>query len=149
MAERLVTIATFNEATEAHILKGRLESEGILCFLGDEHIIGAQPFYSAAVGGVKLRVTEQDVEEAQAILSRIHRGDNQFDYDTIELAPPMQEHTEEITCPRCGSDNVNEEKHNKTVFSLSYLLLGFPLPFLSRKFACYNCGNTWKGKGKK
>lgn len=146
MAERLVTIATFNEPTEAHILKGRLESEGILCFLGDEHIIGAQPFYSAAVGGVKLRVTENDVEEARAILDHIRQGDNQFDYDTIELAPPMQEHAQAVTCPRCGSDNVSEEKYNKTVFSLSYLLLGFPLPFLSRKFTCYNCGNTWKRK---
>ncbi|MFD1188301.1 putative signal transducing protein [Pontibacter rugosus] len=146
MAERLVTIATFNEATEAHIVKGRLESEGILCFLGDEHIIGAQPFYSAAVGGVKLRVTEQDVEEAQAILTRIRQGDNLFDYDTIEMAPPMQEHVEVQTCPHCGSDNISEEKYNKTVFSISYLFLGFPLPFLSRKYTCYNCGKTWKAK---
>ncbi|MDX5437376.1 MAG: DUF2007 domain-containing protein, partial [Pontibacter sp.] len=86
MAERLVTIATFNEPTEAHILKGRLEAEGILCFLGDEHIVGAQPFYSVAVGGVKLRVTEQDVEEAKTILSRIQGGEGIYDYDTIELA---------------------------------------------------------------
>ncbi len=143
-----MTIATFNEATEAHILKGRLEAEGILCFLGDEHIIGAQPFYSAAVGGVKLRVTEQDVKEAKAILARIQGGESQFDYDTIELAPPMQEHAEVQTCPRCGSDHVAEEKYNKTVFSLTYLFLGFPLPFLSRKYTCYNCGNTWKDKSR-
>ncbi|PRY16502.1 putative signal transducing protein [Pontibacter ummariensis] len=147
MAERLVTIAAFNDLTEAHILKGRLEAEGILCFLGDEHIVGAQPFYSVAVGGVKLKVTEQDVEEAKAILARIQGGEGEFELnESIELAPPMQEHPEAIVCPNCGSDNVNEEKYNKTVFSLSYLFLGFPVPFLSRKYHCYNCGYRWKRK---
>lgn len=146
MAERLVTIATFNELTEAHILKGRLEAEGILCFLGDEHIVGVQPFYSVAVGGVKLKVTEGDVMEAKSILSRIQEGASEFDYDTIEMAPPMQEHPEAHTCPNCGSDNVAEEKYNKTVFGLSYLLLGFPVPFMSRKYTCYNCRHTWKEK---
>lgn len=132
MAERLVTIATFNELTEAHILKGRLEAEGILCFLGDEHIVGVQPFYSVAVGGVKLKVTEGDVAEARAILARIQEGSGQFDYDTIEMAPPTQEYTRTLTCPNCGSDNVGE--------------LGFPLPFVSRRYTCYNCSHTWKGR---
>ncbi|MFD2514432.1 DUF2007 domain-containing protein [Pontibacter locisalis] len=146
MAERLVTIAAFNDATEAHIIKGRLEAEGILCFLGDENIVGVQPFYSVAVGGVKLKVTEGDVMEAKAILTRIQEGNTIFDYDSIELAPPMQEHQEAVRCPNCGSDNIAEEKYNKTIFSLSYLLLGFPLPFLSRKYSCYDCGYRWKSK---
>jgi len=146
MAERLVTIATFHELTAAHILKGRLEAEGILCFLGDEHIVGVQPFYAVAVGGVKLKVTESDVAEAKAILARIQGGNSEFDYDSIELAPPLQEHVPARTCPNCGSDHVGEEKYNKTVFSISYLLLGFPLPFLSRKFTCYECGHRWKEK---
>lgn len=147
MAERLITIAAFNDVTEAHILKGRLEAEGILCFLGDEHIVGAQPFYSVAVGGVKLKVTEKDEEEARAILANIQGGTSEFIYnDELELAPPMQEHAATLTCPKCGSDHIGEEKYNKTVFSLSYLLLGFPVPFRSRKYTCYNCGHYWKGK---
>ncbi|WP_299824301.1 DUF2007 domain-containing protein [uncultured Pontibacter sp.] len=145
MAERLITIATFNDVTEAHILKGRLEAEGILCFLGDENIVGVQPFYATAVGGVKLKVPETEVMEAKAILARIQEGSTLFDYDSIELAPPMQEQTVEITCPKCGSDNVEQQVFNKTVFSISYLFLGFPVPFLNRKkFVCHECGNTWK-----
>ncbi|MEJ8801391.1 putative signal transducing protein [Pontibacter sp. H249] len=145
MAERLITIATFNDVTEAHILKGRLEAEGILCFLGDENIIGVQPFYANAVGGVKLKVPETDVMEAKAILTRIQEGNTLFDYDTIELAPPMQEHEVVNTCPNCGSDNVEQVKFNKTVFSISYLFLGFPVPFLNRKkYTCHECGHTWK-----
>lgn len=148
MAERFVTIATFNELTEAHIMKGRLEAEGILCFLGDEHIVGAQPFYAVAVGGVKLKVTTQDAEEAFAIMAKIQGGTSEYLYnDDLEMAPPMQEHVPPArTCPNCGSDNLSEEKYNKTAFSISYLLLGFPLPFMSRKFICYNCGNRWKAK---
>jgi hypothetical protein len=148
MAHRLVTIASFNQPTEAHILKGRLEAEGIPCFLGDENIVAAQPFYSVAVGGVKLKVTEDDAEEARAILGRIQGGTNEYLLDdNVELAPPMQEHTTEtVICPNCGSDHVAEERYSKTVFSFSYLLFGFPLPFINRKYKCYDCSNVWKGK---
>lgn len=147
MAERLITVATCNDMTEAYILKGRLEAEGILCFLGDEHIVGAQPFYAVAVGGIKLRVPENDTAEAKAILASIQGGHADFILDDdIELAPPMQEYVQALTCPSCGSDNVAEEKYNKTIFSLSYLFLGFPVPFLSRKYKCYNCGHFWKNK---
>lgn len=145
MAERLVTIATFSHPTEAHILKGRLEAEGIPCFLGDEHIIAAQPLYSVAVGGVKLRVTEGDEQEARAMLARIQGGTNEYILDdNIEFAPPMQEHVQETTCPECDSDHIAEEKFSKSVFSFSYLLLGFPIPFINRRYTCYDCGYTWK-----
>ncbi|QCR24711.1 DUF2007 domain-containing protein [Pontibacter sp. SGAir0037] len=147
MARRLVTIANLNEPTEAHILKGRLEAEGIQCFIGDEHIVAAQPFYSVAVGGVKLKVAEEDVEEARAILADIQEGTNEYDLEDVELAPPMQEHlAEAVTCPSCGSDHVKEERYSKTVFSLSYLLFGFPLPFVNKKYKCYNCSFVWKSE---
>ena len=147
MAERLVTIATFSQPTEAHVLKGRLEAEGIPCFLGDEHIIAAQPFYSVAVGGVKLRVTEGDEQEAREMLARIQQGASEYILDdNIELAPPMQEHMQQVLCPNCGSDHVMQEKISKTVFSLSYLLFGFPLPYVNRSYTCYDCGHNWKPK---
>ncbi len=147
MAERLITIATFDQPTEAHIVKGRLEAEGIPCFLGDEHIVAAQPFYSVAVGGVKLKVTEGDAEEARALLARIQGGTSEYILDdNIELAPPMQEHVPAATCPNCGSEHVAEEKFSKTVFSLSYLLLGFPIPFVKRQYKCYDCGYVWQYK---
>lgn len=132
MAERLVTIATFNEPTQAHILKGRLEAEGILCFLGDEHIVGAHPLYAVAVGGVKLKVTENDVEEAKAILRRIWQGNTLFDYDTIELAEPEQQQEQEpLSCPRCGSSKTAQRP---------YLLQ----PLFGTRYECHNCGHRWK-----
>lgn len=134
MAESLVTIATFNEPTEAHILKGRLEAEGILCFLGDEHIIGAYPLYAMAVGGIKLKVTENDVDEAKTILRRIWQGNTLFDYDTLdEMAPPEGEAeiAKAIVCPRCGSDQTQEKPY-------------FLQAFLGPKYECRSCMHRWK-----
>jgi hypothetical protein len=138
MAERLVTVATFNQPTEAHILKGRLEAEGIPCFLGDEHIIAAQPLYSVAVGGVKLQVTEGDEQEAREMIGRIRRGTSEYILDdSIELAYAAQGYDPEILCPICDSANITERGFFGGV-------LGITLPFVSRKFKCHGCGYTWK-----
>jgi len=144
MAERLVTIATFNQPTEAHILKGRLEAEGIPCFLGDEHIIAAQPFYSVAVGGVKLRVTEGDEQEAREMLARIQGGNSEYILDdNILLAPPAQEPLPVNACPNCGSDLIAEEQLSRAASFYSWLLSSLQL-FMSRKYTCYDCDYCWK-----
>lgn len=136
MAERFITIATFNDHTEAHILKGRLEAEGILCFLKDENIVAVQPFYSFAVGGIKLQVTEGDVEEAHKILYDIRKGGNEYILDdSMELASPEEE-TDTIICPKCGSEHIEEKAPSRFTFSLSRL-------FGSNKFKCRNCGYNW------
>ncbi|EJF11245.1 DUF2007 domain-containing protein [Pontibacter sp. FD36] len=140
MAERLITVATFSQPTEAHILKGRLEAEGILCFLGDEQIIAAQPFYSLAVGGVKLQVTEGDVEEALELLGRIERGTSEYIIDdNIELAPPAQVYLDTESCPICESKNISARGFFGAV-------LGITLPFVSKRYGCHDCGYTWKEK---
>jgi len=63
-----VTIKTFMFPSEAIVLKGRLESEGIECFVKDELISQVNPFYSNAMGGVKLQVRESDVPVAIEIM---------------------------------------------------------------------------------
>ncbi len=64
----LITIATFSNSIEAHISRSLLESQGIACFLKDEHTINANPMYHLALGGIKLQVWEKDVNEAMSIL---------------------------------------------------------------------------------
>lgn len=138
MAERLITVATFSQPTEAHILKGRLEAEGIPCFLGDEHIIAAQPLYSLAVGGVKLQVTEGDEQEAREMIARIQAGRSEYILDdNIELALPGQAHDQKETCPICDSELISESSF------LSEMLANL-FPFFSMKNNCHSCGYTWK-----
>lgn len=69
MADSWVTIAQFPRAHEAEIIKGRLESEGIACVLLDTQTISIHPFYSPALGGVRLQVRPAQEEAARAILA--------------------------------------------------------------------------------
>jgi hypothetical protein len=66
--DNFITIKTFTYPHEASIIKGRLESEGIRCFVKDELTVQAYPLYSNAIGGVKLQVRESDFESAVAIM---------------------------------------------------------------------------------
>ena len=50
----LITVKVFDSGIEAHILKARLESENIPCFIFDENIVTLNPLFNFAVGGIKL-----------------------------------------------------------------------------------------------
>jgi hypothetical protein len=63
-----ITIKTFTLPTEVVVLRGRLESEGIECFVQNELITQINPLYSNAIGGVQLQVKESDLQNAIAIL---------------------------------------------------------------------------------
>jgi hypothetical protein len=65
---KLVTIRQFRDVPEAYLAKGILDSAGIESFLFDANIIWTQWLWSNAVGGVKLRVREEDAHEAIALL---------------------------------------------------------------------------------
>jgi predicted Zn-ribbon and HTH transcriptional regulator len=51
-----------------------------------------------------------------------------------------------ITCPKCDSDDVSKPKYSAQAFAIAILLIGFPLPFLSRTFHCFDCGCDFKKK---
>ncbi len=61
-------IITFTYPYEAHLAKGKLESEGIEVMINDELTAQINNFYSNAIGGVKVLVKETDFERAKQIL---------------------------------------------------------------------------------
>ncbi len=63
-----ITIATFTFPNEYSVIMARLESEGIRCFVKDEMTVQVNPFYSNAIGGIKLQVERPDAERAIRIL---------------------------------------------------------------------------------
>ena len=65
---RFVTVKTFTYPLEVAVIRGRLEAEGIECFAQDELTAQVNPFYSNAIGGVKLQVRERDLSHAIEIL---------------------------------------------------------------------------------
>lgn len=68
--DKLVTIITFSYPQELYIIRARLESEGIKCFVVNELTLQTQPLYSNAVGGVKLQVYSKYAGRATKILKQ-------------------------------------------------------------------------------
>lgn len=79
---QLVTIAIFPTAFSAHVIQGRLQADGIECYVQDEHSVQMTPMFSNAIGGIKLQVKEEDVQIAVALL-------RQSGYRTVFDAPPV------------------------------------------------------------
>jgi hypothetical protein len=63
---KLVTIRTFHSNSDLELVKMYLESLDIACFTQDE--IFNRLYVPSAIGGAKLKVREEDVEQAVAYL---------------------------------------------------------------------------------
>ena len=68
MNEDWVTIGQFSTPVEAHVAAGALTAAGIRSQILDEHTIGVNPFYSLALGGVRLLVARSRATEAARLL---------------------------------------------------------------------------------
>ena len=87
-----IVFTTFVYA-EAVLVKSLLEANGIDVFMHDENLTRMYPFYSAAVGGIKLAVPDEQVEKAQDVLREYRGSEGQepdwgsarvIDYDIYE-----------------------------------------------------------------
>jgi DNA-directed RNA polymerase subunit RPC12/RpoP len=132
MDDKIVVIRRFDSPIEANIIKGLLEANEIQCFLSDENIIGLNPLYNPAIGGVKLQIFEKDIEIVEKILAENH--EIKTDEDKAEV----------LRCPKCGSTNVAYGQSIKRRFSLLMLITSFILmiyPFRARmNYHCFDCG---------
>ena len=68
MGDDWVTIGQFSTPVEAHVAAGALTAAGIRSQILDEHTIGVNPFYSLALGGVRLQVALSRATEAARLL---------------------------------------------------------------------------------
>jgi hypothetical protein len=67
-----VLLQVFTNYIEAHIVKGRLQDQGINCWLEGEHLSAliVDPILTNVIAGIKLMVAKDDVEKALEILNR-------------------------------------------------------------------------------
>ncbi|MDR7369807.1 DUF2007 domain-containing protein [Flavobacterium aquidurense] len=70
--ESFKTIAVFNYTHETVVLKHLLDQEEIPYFFENEMTLSVVPMYSAALGGIKLKVHPNDFEEVQQILDNLN-----------------------------------------------------------------------------
>ncbi|MBX2828439.1 MAG: DUF2007 domain-containing protein [Flavobacteriaceae bacterium] len=93
MTKTFETIARYTDTSEALVVKGRLESEGIPAFIVDHGTLDSDPLISTKSGGVKLNVSIENKEQALAIIKSI----SDFSIDNEGSA---------IACPNCGGEQV-------------------------------------------
>ncbi len=70
--ESFKTIAIFNYQHETVILKHLLEQEEIPYYFENEMTLSVVPFYTTALGGIKLRIHPNDFERVQQILDDLN-----------------------------------------------------------------------------
>jgi DNA-directed RNA polymerase subunit RPC12/RpoP len=128
-----VVLSSYDNPVEANIVKGRLESEDIYCFLAGEHYVGLIPLHSNLAGGIRIFVKPEDYEKGLAILK-----EDLDDYKKL------------ISCKSCGSNNVHYVSTMKDPGNWFALLLSFFLFFFSfatipihikKVYVCDNCGH--------
>ncbi len=70
-----VTVAQILDATDAHIMRSCLEAAGIPAIIADANMVQMHSLLSIAVGGVRIRVPESHLAEAEEVIAAFHRGD--------------------------------------------------------------------------
>ena len=76
--EDFETVAIFNYPHEIVVLKHLLDQEGIHYFFENETTLGIVPFYTNAIGGIRLKVHPNDFGIVQQIL-------DDFKDDTLKI----------------------------------------------------------------
>jgi hypothetical protein len=133
---QLITLKTFDNAIDAHMVCSKLESEGIQTFLFDENIISLNPLYNNMIGGIKLKIAEDDLDQATKILT------------AMDASPLTDENDNVITCPKCNSQKVTPGHRSiksfggVIAFIISIAFLVFP--FYKSMKKCENCGFEFK-----
>ena len=69
--ENFITIAVFDYPHQIEILKHRLNMEGVAYYFENEATTSVAPFYSMALGGIRLKVHPNDAEAVRAILDEL------------------------------------------------------------------------------
>ena len=137
MKDTFVTIARYQYSSEAQIIKGRLEADGIEVFLRDNITIDTDPLVSQAIGGVKLKVLAKDEKVAREILESIKSYSLDDDGNLVK-------------CPNCDTKQVGLYSTISDFKSLISFIIGFvsgTLPFTARyQYKCEACETSFPVK---
>lgn len=134
---KFVTLKTFDNTIEANLLRSKLESEGIPCFLFDENMVSLNPLFNLTLGGIKLKIRESDAEKALHVIKE------------IESTPFTDEEDREVKCPNCQSVQLYSEFKSMRGFTgiiaaiVSFLLMVFPFYYRS-VYKCKQCGTEFR-----
>lgn len=129
---KTVKLITCNDGTQAHIIQGMLESEGIDSMLQNENMAGVLPGLINNISGVDILVSESDYERAMQLLEQNQMIAEQLKY-----------------CPACGSQDIKfvlkKERRLKTIMAaVACMLAGTPPGTNHWEYVCNACGNRFE-----
>lgn len=133
--ESMVTVGAYTSPWEAQLARTCLEAEGIDSVVTDEHL--ARIWCAATVGGIKLRVREEDAFHAFELLRNLRPIPEIYLVTEADLPLPQR-------CPSCKSDNLSLERWSVLGLLGAWLLFGLAIPVPRRRWNCRGCGLAWK-----
>jgi hypothetical protein len=86
----MVAVKNFDNYFTANILLTRLQGEGIACYLKDEFSATINPVFSNSIGGIKLMVRNDQLDETLALLKEMNE-------EACKIAH----------CPRCNKEGLD------------------------------------------
>ncbi|HMS15769.1 MAG TPA: DUF2007 domain-containing protein [Planctomycetota bacterium] len=119
-------VGTYNDVMTAHLVRSRLELEGIQVTLMDENMLTMDPLLTFAIGGIKVLVPAADAKAAREVVAR-------------SAAPRV-----ESTCPACNSTHIKRHRSGRRSAFLTLIFLGFPFGRARPKARCEDCHHTWR-----
>ncbi len=131
------TVSTHTTGIEAHIVRCRLEYEGIPAFVAFEHHIWAMWTHSVALGGVRVQVPSSHFDSAQTIVSNISTGVYESELNMDEQIP------DKSICPSCNSEVIMDINWPwKTALAVLFIL-SMPFPYTRHMKKCSVCSHRW------
>lgn len=126
-----IAIDAFNNYVEANIILGRLQEEGIECWLKDENTSTIMPIWNQATGGIRMMVAKTDVERALELLDQFRN-----------------EKKEKLSCPFCNSSNIElvstPRKATNWLSAIITFSLGDYAMAVEKQYHCFNCKKEFK-----
>ncbi|MBI9066631.1 MAG: DUF2007 domain-containing protein [Salinivirgaceae bacterium] len=131
---QFITIKESHNATDLLVLKSKLESEGISCYLKDELTTQVLNYIPAMT--VELQVADKDIERVKEIMEEI--GEKLVDYKTL-------------ICPNCDSENIKVKNSFKNAIKILTTFFITIITFTSignifKKvdYKCMNCDHEFR-----
>ncbi len=144
----LVTIARFSFPYQAHLLRGRLESEGIEAYVQDELQLQISPWMDNTLGGIRLQVKTSDEIAAREVMKNIDDSvtpDAEL-HEALDIDGKIYDLVKGV-CPECSQAAIYLARSGGAAATgaIAFVLsTGIPIK-LEHKYFCYSCHYEWNG----
>jgi hypothetical protein len=134
--DKIITFESYHDPMLAHIIRAKMEANGIPCFIEDDHMAGLNPLYNQSTG-IKLKIFERDLEKCRDIIANNNDPDLE---EHVEIDPDTEG---TMVCPFCASTNVGHlpaDENNPGLINTLYSIFDSVVPSYSEKtWHCFNC----------